>query len=63
MRTGLGCQRAVEGVANTGRQYLCLNVVFFVHGNYVFNEVYSLKTDIIQPTNEGAYCSRTCLSA
>ena len=49
---GLGGQSTVQGVADTGRQHLCFNLVFLIYGNDVFYQVDPFEADVIQAADE-----------
>ena len=55
------CKSAVERVADTSRQNLGLNIMFFIHSHDIFDEVYTLKSNVVQAAYEGAYSRRASL--
>ena len=52
MSAGLGRHSTVKGVANTGGKYFGFDILDFEYRHYIFNQIHSLLTDVVQAAHE-----------
>ena len=53
MSAGLGRHSTMKSVANTCGKYFGFDILGFEYFHYLFNQIHSLLTDVVQAAHEG----------